>query len=296
MDRTAVFVDAGYLFAAGSTLLVQEKLVRGELHLDHAAILKLLEEIVDRTSGLPMLRIYWYDGTSGVPTPQQLALAYQPGVKLRLGFVNQHGQQKGVDALIITDMIQLARNRGMADAVLLTGDEDIRVGMQQAQECGVRVHLVGIAPARENQSGFLRQEADSVLELSLEDVQSFLKPLTDNSRSTPVFVYPPEPSGATAAFASGEAEKGEKGESDNAAESGASAELTQLAQRIAESLSPEEIDAVLVEAGSGSVPSNIDRRLLVEGSKANNGIPLTPELKRLARAAFLSACRARSPR
>jgi len=294
MDRTAVFVDAGYLFAAGSTLLVQEKLVRGELHLDHAAILKLLEDIVGRTSGLPMLRIYWYDGTSGVPTPQQLALAYQPGVKLRLGFVNQHGQQKGVDALIITDMIQLARNRGMADAVLLTGDEDIRVGMQQAQECGVRVHLVGIAPARENQSGFLRQEADSVLELSLEEVQSFLKPLTDNSRSTPVFVYTPEPNGA-----GGEAERGE-GESTPEAEGASfasqSAELTQLAQRIAESLSQEEIDAVLLEAMSGSVPSNIDRRLLVEGSKTNNGIPLTPDLKRLARGAFLTACRSRAPR
>ena len=263
MDRTAVFVDAGYLFAAGSTLLVNEKLVRGELHLDHTTILKLLEQVARDASGLPLLRVYWYDGTAGVPTPQQLALAYQPGVKLRLGFVNQHGQQRGVDSLIITDMIHLARNGAMADAVLFTGDEDIRVGVQQAQELGVRVHLVGIAPVRENQSSLLRQEADTLLELSLEEVQTFLKPLTDGPRIVP----PPVDVSASPP-----------------------ADLVGVAQRIAEGLTVEEIEAVLQESVSGSVPSSLDRRLLLEGSRAN-GSPLTPELKRLIRATFLAACR-----
>lgn len=266
MDRTAVFVDAGYLFAAGSHLLVNDKLVRGELHLDHTAILKLLEQIASDASGLPLLRVYWYDGTSGVPTPQQLALAYQPGVKLRLGFVNQYGQQRGVDSLIITDLIHLARNRAMADAVLFTGDEDIRVGVQQAQELGVRVHLVGVAPVRENQSSLLRQEADTLRELSLEEVQSFLKPLV---------VAPPAPAVAAA---------------EERAAAPLPVDLTGVAQRIADSLTVEEIEAVLQESSGGSVPSSLDRRLLLEGSKAQ-GSPLTPELKRLVRATFLAACR-----
>lgn len=267
MDRTAVFVDAGYLFAAGSHLLVNDKLVRGELHLDHTAILKLLEQIASDASGLPLLRVYWYDGTSGVPTPQQLALAYQPGVKLRLGFVNQYGQQRGVDSLIITDLIHLARNRAMADAVLFTGDEDIRVGVQQAQELGVRVHLVGVAPVRENQSSLLRQEADTLRELSLEEVQSFLKPL--------VVAPPPAPAVAAA---------------EERAAAPLPVDLTGVAQRIADSLTVEEIEAVLQESSGGSVPSSLDRRLLLEGSRAQ-GSPLTPELKRLVRATFLAACR-----
>lgn len=266
MDRTAVFVDAGYLFAAGSQLLVNERLVRGELHLDHAAILRRLEQIVADSSGLPLLRVYWYDGTSGVPTPQQLALAYQPGVKLRLGFVNQHGQQRGVDSLIITDLIQLARNRAMADAVLLTGDEDIRVGVQQAQEIGVRVHLVGIAPVRENQSSLLRQEADTLIELSLADVQTFLKPLAEGPRAAPP-----------------EAEERAMPPAD----------LTAVAQRVAGSLTAEEIEAVLLESSGVSVPPILDRRLLLEGSRAL-GAPLTPELKRQVRAAFLAACRGKA--
>ncbi len=175
MDRAAVFVDAGYLFAAGSQLLTGQTLPRGELHLDHDAVLKSLGNLAHQLTGLPLLRVYWYDGTTSGPTPPQLALAYRPSLKLRLGFVNPQGQQEGVDALFVADLIQLARNRAMADAVLLTGDEDILKGVQQAQERGVRVHLLGIEPSIENQSRSLAQEADSVRELSCAEVSSFLK-------------------------------------------------------------------------------------------------------------------------
>lgn len=174
MDRVAVFVDAGYLFAQGSIALSGKKLSRGRLKLDYLEVVARLEAFAKRVSTQPLLRIYWYDGTSDGPTPQHLALAYLPGVKLRLGFVNSFGQQKGVDSLIVTDMITLARNRAMADAVLLSGDEDLRVGVQQAQEHGVRVHLLGIAPARGNQSQFLLQEVDSTHEWKAENLEPFL--------------------------------------------------------------------------------------------------------------------------
>ena len=53
-------------------------------------------------------------------------LARLTDVKVRLGLVNSYGQQKGVDSLIVTDMLTLARNRAMAHCVLLSGDEDLR--------------------------------------------------------------------------------------------------------------------------------------------------------------------------
>ena len=68
--------------------------------------------------------------------------------------MNSVGEQKGVDSLIVTDMINLARNRAISDAVFVSGDEDLRVGVQQAQEFGVRVHLVGIKPSRGSQRCF----------------------------------------------------------------------------------------------------------------------------------------------
>jgi uncharacterized LabA/DUF88 family protein len=177
MDRSAVFVDAGYLFAAGSILLCGEKLKRGLVQLSNETFLDFLRKKAEAVTGLPLLRIYWYDGTDGPPTGRHIALAYQPDVKLRLGLVNRQGAQKGVDSLIVTDLINLSRNRAMAAALLLTGDEDIRVGVQQAQEYGVRVHLVGIAasPGGEgNQAALLKQEADTVCDLSKEEVAGFL--------------------------------------------------------------------------------------------------------------------------
>jgi uncharacterized LabA/DUF88 family protein len=62
----------------------------------------------------------------------------------------------------------------MASALLLTGDDDLRPALELAQEFGVRVHLLGIAPARENQAAPLVQAADGVRELSEDEVRSFL--------------------------------------------------------------------------------------------------------------------------
>lgn len=98
--------------------------------------------------------------------------------------MNRFGEQKGVDSLIVTDMIELARNRAMADAILFSGDEDLRVGVQQAQEFGIRVHLLGIEPSRKNQSAYLIQETDSVHEWRREEIEKFLS-LTDQRGLAP---------------------------------------------------------------------------------------------------------------
>ena len=76
---------------------------------------------------LPLLRVYWYNGTRG-PTLslEHATLAHMDYIKLRLGVVSGAGQQKGVDSLIVTDLIDLARNRAITDAAILSGDEDIK--------------------------------------------------------------------------------------------------------------------------------------------------------------------------
>jgi hypothetical protein len=261
MDRTAVFVDAGYLFAEGSRLLAGEKLARGDLHLDPEALFTLLGALVQELTGIPLLRVYWYDGASAGPTPQQLALAHRASVKLRLGFLNEHGQQKGVDSLILSDLINLARNRAMADALLLTGDEDLRVGVQQAQELGIRVHLIGIAPARDNQSVALMAEADSVRELTLGDVGSFLTRVV-----------------------------GAGGAPGTAAVSPTAALLEGVATRLVSELDARERESILQASTPGAVPTEIDRRLLLAATKAL-GAQLDAAQKRALRAAFVEACR-----
>ena len=79
-----------------------------------------------------------------------------------------------MDSLIVTDLVELARNSAITDAVLLSGDEDVRVGVQIAQNFGVRVHLLGIEPSRQSQSRSLLQESDTTTEWSKSDVAEFL--------------------------------------------------------------------------------------------------------------------------
>lgn len=176
MDRIAVFVDAGYVFASASELLFGERLRRGELRLDNAAFTSHLKTLAESISGRPLLRIYWYDGTNAGPSPAHLAIAYLENVKLRLGFVNQSGEQKGVDALIFSDLVNLSRNGAVSDAMLITGDEDLRVGVQQAQEHGIRVHLLGVQSNESgNQSAALQREVDTRHVLDAETLRRFLR-------------------------------------------------------------------------------------------------------------------------
>ncbi len=177
--RTAVFVDAGYLYSAGSKLLSGNALPRSSIHLDLNLALKALRDAVETSSpSSSLLRIYWYDGMPpNGPTAEQQALADANNVKLRLGGIGHTGRQKGVDSLIVTDLIELARNHAISDAVLLSGDEDVRIGVQIAQTYGVRVHLLGIQPFGDkqgNQSRLLRQESDTSAEWRQSDIKPFL--------------------------------------------------------------------------------------------------------------------------
>ena len=89
--------------------------------------------------------------------------------------MNNAGKQIGVDSLIITDLVELARNRAITDAVLLAGDEDLRIGVSIAQSLGIRIHLVGIEPSRATQSEWLRMEADTCSEWNRDTVSAILE-------------------------------------------------------------------------------------------------------------------------
>jgi uncharacterized LabA/DUF88 family protein len=185
MHRVAIFVDAGYLFAQGSAALTGSKKVRSSLILDAPAVVAELKNLAAVAApGATLLRIYWYDGAIGGTrvTGDQALLANLDDVKVRLGFVNNVGQQKGVDSLIVTDLIELARQKAIFDAVLLSGDEDVRVGVQIAQNYGVRVHLLGIAPSRGSQSNQLLQEADTTHEWRRDTVRRFI---SERATATP---------------------------------------------------------------------------------------------------------------
>ncbi len=162
MDRIVIFVDAGHLLAEGGNLCCGTK-KRAELACKYRELIDALISRIGKDSPLEVLRVYWYDGArEAIPTADHLEVSRLPNTKLRLGRLSGN-KQKGVDALIVRDMMKLSSTRAMATAYLLAGDEDLRVGVTEAQEFGVRVLLLGIPPVdptKTNQADTLIRECD----------------------------------------------------------------------------------------------------------------------------------------
>lgn len=165
MDRCVVLVDAGYLLGAAASLLAGES-ARSRVTVDHTALIASLRERAEEETGLPLLRIYWFDAApERRPMPEHRRLRVLPRVTVRLGALTRaEGRwvQKGVDAAMHAELSELARNRACADVVLVTGDGDLLPGMMSAKEHGVAVHLWALQAADGdfNQSEDLVGEAD----------------------------------------------------------------------------------------------------------------------------------------
>ncbi|MCZ9346408.1 NYN domain-containing protein [Streptomyces sp. TRM76130] len=170
----AIFVDAGYLYAAAGRLVAGTE-DRRAFDLDAEG---LIEALIDRARTIfadsRLLRVYWYDGARRrIHTAEQQTIAELPDVKVRLGNLNANNQQKGVDSLIRSDLESLARHRAISDAALLGGDEDLVSAVEAAQGYGARVHLWGVeAPEGRNQADPLLWEVDSQRTFDLD----FFKP------------------------------------------------------------------------------------------------------------------------
>lgn len=167
----AIFVDAGYVWAQGERglRLQPDNVVAFDAHRFLAALLSISDELGD------LLRVYWYDAAKDGPIPgDQLAVADIEGVKLRLGKISAHGNQKGVDTLLVRDLILLSAERTISRAVIVTGDDDFREAIAYAQERGVRVTLLTV-PDRQGATNAgldLCREADTVLALDRETVEA----------------------------------------------------------------------------------------------------------------------------
>ncbi|MFI9323019.1 NYN domain-containing protein [Kitasatospora aureofaciens] len=189
MDRCVVLVDAGYLLGAAASLLAGDP-SRSKVTVNHTALISALRERAEAETGLPLLRIYWFDAAPDRrPMPEHRRLRVLPRVTVRLGALTRaEGRwvQKGVDAAMHAELSELARNRACADVVLITGDGDLLPGMMTAKEHGVAVHLWALQAADGdfNQSEDLVGEADERRVLDREWIEASFS-LRDHSTVFP---------------------------------------------------------------------------------------------------------------
>ena len=227
--------------------------------------------------------MYWYDAAfySG-PTPDHQQIALLPNIKLRLGRIKS-GRQKGVDALIYHDLINLARERAISDAFLVSGDEDLREGVRTVQGMGVRMTLIGIPPSHSatNQSRELVQEADELVILTKDVLSGFfrLKPRpTDQQRQ--------------------EVTTGDTDAGSRIRTSSDTATAREVGSSLAKTLTESPADSASILTSKPKIPYELDKRLLhsLRQQLATQDVP--EKLKREARASFWSTLtdQSRSPR
>lgn len=178
MDRCALFVDASYLLADGA-MAVHGTRHREAVSWDYSGLLDLLNDLVTESTGLPLLRCYWYEATvEGRRTPEHEALADLVGLKLRLGRVRP-GRREGVDSQVYRDLTTLAQSGNICDAVLVTGDEDMVQAVTDVQDLGVRVTIMHIAvDGNWTIPRTLRQECDSLVEIGAAQLRPLVSLLT----------------------------------------------------------------------------------------------------------------------
>jgi uncharacterized LabA/DUF88 family protein len=205
--RVAFFVDVGYLRAEGAKRL---RIPPAQCRIDAQATVETLKTVAAALwPDASFLRCYWYDGQYPSDHPghdgQQRfldAVGEVPGITLRLGTVKlvtppwltalegrlgERGLsleslglrtgpipvQKGVDTLIVLDMVRLAQKGAYDVAVLVAGDRDLLDAVRTVQDEGrlvVVLHPDGAGLAPE-----LRRAADLVRALSDDELGVFLR-------------------------------------------------------------------------------------------------------------------------
>lgn len=142
----AVYVDVGYLLASAATRVTGSSL-RSGIEVDYAGLISGLVAQVEADSGLPLLRVNWYDSgarSGGQPDYHQDRIGLLPRIKLRLGRLSYAGEQKGVDVRLGLDLALQGRAR-VADVVyLVSGDDDLTEAVEEAQSAGVQVVLLSV--------------------------------------------------------------------------------------------------------------------------------------------------------
>jgi uncharacterized LabA/DUF88 family protein len=145
-SHCAVYVDVGYLLASAATRVTGTSL-RSGVEVAHAELIESIMNQAVESSGLPVLRVNWYDsggGRGGTPDREQEQIGLLPRVKLRLGRLSHAGEQKGVDLKIGLDLVTHARNNAVDVMFLLSGDDDLTEAVEEAQAHGIEVVLLAV--------------------------------------------------------------------------------------------------------------------------------------------------------
>ncbi len=195
-SNCSLYVDAGYLLASAATRVTGTSLRNG-VHVEYRPLVEALIRQAEAISGLPLLRVHWYDSAKeGVPDAQQGRIGELAKVKLRLGRFGVDGQQKGVDLRIGLDLVTHARNNAADVFLLVSGDDDLTEAVEEAQAHGVQVVVLGVPNAAGRPHGVSRHLVRAADELTTVTEATIDQTVTKIERPLVVPVPAPPPGAA----------------------------------------------------------------------------------------------------
>jgi len=150
------FIDAGYLIAAARKV----RKVDGRLLIDGDKLWFWAHHTWVARQGSRLIRAYVYDAAFPAEHPgfaqQRLYfddLASQTMIRLRLGHLTERGagtgrsrvEQKGVDTLMVLDLVRMAQQKAFDAALIVAGDRDFAEALRViADDYSRRVVLMGV--------------------------------------------------------------------------------------------------------------------------------------------------------
>ena len=196
MDRCALFVDANYALGEGA-FAVHGTRNRDSVSWDYAGLLKLLGGVSRDSTGLPLLRCYWYDvAATGSRAAEHETLADLAGVKVRLSKARP-SRKEGLEAEIRKDLAALARNRAVSDVIIVSAEEDLAPVIAEVQDLGVRAVLLTVGTERPSAGArSLRQECDDIIEVSPGHLRPYVDLIAGAEPASAAVVYREIPVGA----------------------------------------------------------------------------------------------------
>ncbi|WP_083812523.1 NYN domain-containing protein [Gordonia neofelifaecis] len=312
----SLYIDTGYLLASAATRVTGTSLRNG-INVEYSRLIDTLIETAEKLSGLPTLRVHWYDSAdNGVPNPLQQRIGELAKVKLRLGRFGVNGEQKGVDLRIGLDLVAHARNNTSDVFFLVSGDDDLTEAVEEAQVHGVQVILLAVPTADGKSHGVSRhliRAADdlhridglaldeSILKVERQPAPKPSAPVTAKpgppkpaprtpldaaaasaaARATPA----PAPTGVLAYSSTTGSVAHVLPEFDDAAhEQVIDGVVDRVLSAFRKSATPEETAAL--ESTRPSIPRDIDRALLLDASEAMDRYTVDERIRFRLRARF----------
>lgn len=195
----SLYIDAGYLLASAATRVTGTSL-RSGVYVEYPALVRALVQTAEERSGLPVLRVHWYDSArNGIPDALQERIGELPKVKLRLGRFGVNGEQKGVDLRIGLDLVAHARNRTSDVFFLVSGDDDLTEAVEESQVHGVQVVVLAVPNTSGHAHGVSRHLIRAADELDSIDGAAIDAAVMKIERQSPPDAAPEAPSVPTPA-------------------------------------------------------------------------------------------------